>query len=410
MTPKPIPAQDGPRVLTINGGSSSIKFAVYRPGTPPIRGLSGKIDRIGLPGTTLAFHDPARGGDDTQAIASGDHAAAARVLAEQLAERLVPDSLSAIGHRIVNGGTRYVDPQTIGEALLDELNRISAYAPEHLPAEIAMIELFGERMPGVPQIACFDTAFHRGMPRVAKILPIPRRYQADGVERHGFHGLSYTFLMEELARVAGTEAALGRIVLAHLGNGASLAAVRDGKGIDTSMGFTPAAGVPMSTRTGDLDPGLVAYFAQTENMSAQQFHKMINHESGLLGVSETSSDLRDLLEKEDTDIRAAEAVAMFCYQVKKTIGAFAAALGGLDLLVFTGGIGENSAEIRSRICEGLGFLGVQFDEMLNSAGGPLISADASRVAVRVIHADEDVVIAKAAFGVLDTFNPSYPRP
>ena len=389
-------------MLTINCGSSSIKFALYLRGRPPKRGLHGKIDRIGLPGTSLAFQDPAGNQRENQTIASADHAAASRFLYDWLAQRTGFESIGAIGHRIVNGGARYYEPQAITEALLDELRRISAYAPEHLPAEIAMIDLFGARAPDLPQLACFDTAFHRSMPRVARILPIPRRYQAQGVERYGFHGLSYAYLVTELARVAGAEAALGKVVLAHLGNGASLAAVRDGKGIDTSMGFTPAAGVPMSTRSGDLDPGLVSYFAQTENMSAQQFDKMINHESGLLGVSETSSDLRDLLEKEDTDIRAAEAVAMFCYQVKKCIGAYAAALGGLDTLVFTGGIGENAAEIRSRICEGLDFLGIQFDEMLNTAGGPVVSADVSRVTVRIIHTDEDAVIAGAVFGILDT--------
>ncbi len=401
MTPKPTPAQDRSRVLTINGGSSSIKFALYQTGDPPRRGLQGKIDRIGLPGTSLAFHDPAGNQRETQAIAAGDRVVASQFLYDWLAKRIGFDAIGAIGHRIVNGGARYYEPQPVTEALLDELRHISGYAPEHLPAEIAMIDLFNERMPRLPQVACFDTAFHRNMPRVAKILPIPRRYQADGVERYGFHGLSYAFLMEELARVAGAEAALGKIVLAHLGNGASLAAVRDGKGIDTSMGFTPAAGVPMSTRSGDLDPGLVSYFAHTENMTAQQFHIMINHESGLLGVSETSSDLRDLLEREGTDIRAADAVAMFCYQVKKWIGAFAAALGGIDTLVFAGGIGENSAEIRSRICEGLDFLGIRFDEMRNTAGGPVISADASRAKVRIIHTDEDAVIARAVFRILD---------
>ncbi len=401
MPLKSPPAQDGSHVLTINCGSSSIKFALYRRGRPPKRGLYGKIDRIGLPETSLAFQDPAGNQRESQTIAMADHATASRFLYDWLAQRTGFESISAIGHRIVNGGARYYEPQVITEALLDELRRISTYAPEHLPAEIAMIDLFGARAPGLPQLACFDTAFHRSMPRVARILPIPRRYQAQGVERYGFHGLSYAYLMRELARVAGAEAALGKVVLAHLGNGASLAAVRDGKSIDTSMGFTPAAGVPMSTRSGDLDPGLVSYFAQTENMSAQQFHKMINHESGLLGVSETSSDLRDLLEKEDTDIRAAEAVAIFCYQVKKCIGAFAAALGGLDTLVFTGGIGENAAEIRSRICEGLDFLGIQFDEMLNTAGGPVVSADVSRATVRIIHTDEDAVIASAVFGILD---------
>ena len=393
--------QDGASVLTINGGSSSIKFALFQRGDPPRRGLQGKIDRIGLPGTSLTFHDPTGDEREIQVIGDGDHAAAAHFLCDWLSQKIGLDSISAVGHRIVNGGAHFYQPQAVTRALLDELRRISAYAPEHLPAEIAMIDLFEERLPDLPQVACFDTAFHRNMPRVAKILPIPRRFQADGVERYGFHGLSYAYLMEELARVAGAEAALGKVVLAHLGNGASLAAVRDGNGIDTSMGFTPAAGVPMSTRSGDLDPGLVWYFAQTEHMNAQQFHKMINHESGLLGISETSSDLRDLLKRESGDIRAAEAVALFCYQVKKWIGAFAAALGGLDTLVFAGGIGENSSVIRSRICEGLDFLGIQFDEMRNAAADAVISADSSRAKVRVIRTDEDVAIARAVFRILD---------
>jgi acetate kinase len=400
MTTKSTPAQDGAYVLTVNGGSSSIKFALYQCGDPPRRALQGKIDRIGLHGTSFAFHDHARDQREGQVIGDRDHAAAARFLCDWLAQRIGFNSIGAVGHRIVNGGARLYEPQTVNAALLDELRRISAYAPEHLPVEIAMIDLFSERAPNLPQVACFDTAFHRSMPRVAKILPIPRRFQADGVERYGFHGLSYAFLMEELARVGGAEAALGKVILAHLGNGASLAAVRDGKCIDTSMGFTPAAGVPMSTRSGDLDPGLVWYFAQSEHMTAQQFHKMINHQSGLLGISETSSDLRDLLDRESGDIRAAEAVAVFCYQVKKWIGAFAAALGGLETLVFSGGIGENSSVVRLRICEGLGFLGIQLDEIRNAAGEAVISADAGRTKVRVIHTDEDMVIARAVFRIL----------
>jgi acetate kinase len=282
-----------------------------------------------------------------------------------------------------------------------ELRRISAYAAEHLPAEIAIIDLFCERVPSLSQVACFDTAFHRDMPRVAKILPIPRHFQEQGVERYGFHGLSYSFLMEELARVGGGQAASGRVILAHLGNGASLAAVRDGSCIDTSMGFTPAAGVPMSTRSGDLDPGLVWYLAQTTQMTAEQFHHMVNHQSGLLGVSETSSDLRDLLFREADDVRSAEAVALFCYQIKKFIGAFAAALGGLDTLVFAGGIGENAPVIRSRICADLGFLGIQLDQTRNASSAPVISADASRAAVRVIRTDEEVMIVKAVGWILD---------
>jgi acetate kinase len=224
--------------------------------------------------------------------------------------------LAAVGHRVVHGGPKYSKPQQVTAEMVEELHRFSPFDPEHLPLEIELIEAFRQRHPGLSQVACFDTAFHRTMPRVAALLPIPRRYEAQGVRRYGFHGLSYEFLMEELAHLADPAATKGRVILAHLGNGVSLAAVRDGKSIDTSMGFTPTAGLVMSSRSGDLDPGLVSYLARTEQMSAAQFQKMVNHESGLLGVSETSSDMRDLLERETQDIRAAEAVALFCYQAK----------------------------------------------------------------------------------------------
>jgi acetate kinase len=249
-------------------------------------------------------------------------------------------------------------------------------------------------------VACFDTAFHHDLPRVAQLLPIPRRYEAQGVRRYGFHGLSYAFLMGELARLAGTKAAQGRVILAHLGNGASLAAVYRGKSMDTSMSFTPTAGVPMSTRSGDLDPGLVWYLARTEHLDAKGFNEMVNFKSGLLGVSETSSDMRDLLEHETQDVRAAEAVALFCYQVKKWIGAFAAALGGLDTLVFAGGIGENAPVVRARICDGMGFLGIQLEERRNAANEGVISSETSRVPVRVIPTDEEWMIANTVCCVL----------
>ena len=229
---------------------------------------------------------------------------------------------------------------------------------------------------------------------------LPRRYETLGLRRYGFHGLSYAFLMEELARQAGAEAAQGRVILAHLGNGASLAAVRDGKPVDTSMGFTPAAGVPMSTRSGDLDPGLVWYLARTEKMSAKQFNEMVNFQSGLLGVSETSSDMRDLLQCEAQDVRAAEAVALFCYQVRKWIGAFAAPLGGLDTLVFAGGIGENAPIVRERTCAGLEFLGIDLEEKRNAANEDVISAAAGRVSVRVIPTNEELTIAGSVCRVL----------
>jgi acetate kinase len=392
--------QEKPYVLAVNGGSSSIKFAVYKMIDWPQQGLHGKVDRIGLRGTTLTFEDLEGNRHDNRIIGDFDQRSAANFLIDWLDHQIGVTSIKAVGHRVVNGGAHSSDPQRVTQKLLNALRHISTYAPEHLPSEIAMIDLFCERFPGLPQVACFDTAFHRDMPQVARILPIPRRFQVLGVERYGFHGLSYSFLMQELARVDGNKVANGRVILAHLGNGASLAAVRGGKCIDTSMGFTPAAGVPMSTRSGDLDPGLVWYLAQTEHMSAEQFHHMVNHESGLLGVSETSSDLRDLLACEAEDVRAAEAIALFCYQVKKCIGAFAASLGGLDTLIFSGGIGENAALIRSRICNGLGFLGIEIEEKCNVANVGVISTKTSRIAVRVMHTDEEVMIAKSVCHLL----------
>ena len=284
--------------------------------------------------------------------------------------------------------------------MVQELHRLSPFDPDHLPEEILLTEAFHRRFPDMPQVACFDTAFHHDLPRVARLLPIPRRYEAQGVRRYGFHGLSYEFLVGELARLAGTKTAQGRVILAHLGNGASLAAVRDGKSVDTSMGFTATAGIPMSTRSGDLDPGLAWYLSRTEKMSAKQFNEMVNFQSGLLGVSETSSDMRDLLDRETQDARAAEAVALFCYQAMKWIGAFAAALGGLDTLVFAGGIGENAPAVRARICDGLGFLGIELDEERNAANEGVISTAAGRVAVRVIRTDEELMIARTVCRVL----------
>jgi len=333
-------------------------------------------------------------------VAAPDHTVAVGALMDWLEERLGRDALTAVGHRVVHGGPKYSKPQRITAEMVAELQRLSAFDPEHLPEEILLTEAFHRRFPDLPQVACFDTAFHHDLPRVARLLPIPRRYEAQGVRRYGFHGLSYAFLLGELARLAGTEAAHGRVVLAHLGNGASLAAVRDGKPVDTSMSFTPTAGVPMSTRAGDLDPGLVWYLARTEDMSAKQFNEMVNSQSGLLGVSEISSDMRDLLDREAQDVRAAEAVALFCYQVKKWIGAFAAALGGLDTLVFAGGIGEHAPTVRARICAGLAFLGIGLDETRNAANAGVISMAAGPVAVRVMHTNEELIIAESVCRVL----------
>ena len=385
------------QILTINGGSSSIKFALFEAGEPLRRSLDGSIDRIGLSDATFTV----KGSEKfSRALAVPNHTVAVNVLMDWLEKCSDRDALTAVGHRVVHGGPKYFEPQRITPEMVEELHGLSAFDPEHMPEEILLTEAFHHRFPELPQVACFDTAFHHDMPQVARLLPIPRRYEAQGVRRYGFHGLSYAFLIGELARVGGSEAAQGRVILAHLGNGASLAAVRHGKSMDTSMSFTPTAGVPMSTRSGDLDPGLVWYLARTEKMSAKEFNEMVNFKSGLLGVSETSSDMHDLLEHETQDARAAEAVALFCYQVKKWIGAFAAALGGLDTLVFAGGIGENAPKVRARIRAGLGFLGIELEEKRNAANEGVISAAAGRVTVRVIHTDEELMIARTVCRVL----------
>jgi acetate kinase len=382
------------RVLTVNGGSSSIKFALFEAADSLQRTLEGKIERIGLPEATFVVKGLNKADNFSRQVKAPDHAAAVERLMDWVEKRFQQGELSAVGHRVVHGGPNYSEPQRITKGLIEELHKLELFDPEHLPEEILLTMAFHRRFPDLLQIACFDTAFHHDMPRVARLLPIPRRYDAKGIQRYGFHGLSYSFLLEELERMAGPEAAQGRIILAHLGNGASLVAVRGGRPMDTSMGLTPAAGIPMSTRSGDLDPGIVWYLARTEKMSAKQFNKMINFESGLLGVSESSPDMRDLLGHENEDSRAADAVAMFCYQVKKWIGAFAAALGGLDTLVFSGGIGENAPAVRARICGGLEFLGIELEEKQNAANAGVISAEAGRVSVRVIRTDEERMIAK----------------
>jgi acetate kinase len=388
-------------ILTLNGGSSSLKFAVY--GGPDAREqeIRGQFDRIGRSDTSFRLDD--RDGDSNKALGQMDHRAAAEFLLDWLDRRLEPGAVTAVGHRLVHGGPRYAAPALVDAAMLAELRRIESFAPEHLPTEIEIIAACCERLGLTPQVACFDTAFHRDMPLVARTLPIPRRFHEQGVERYGFHGLSYTYVMQALGREAGA-AAGGRVIIAHLGNGASLAADLGGRSVDTTMGFTPAAGVPMSTRAGDLDPGLVLYLAKTNGMDAVAFDRMVNHESGLLGVSETSSDVRDLLEREPTDTRAAEALRLFCYGVRKATGALAAVLGGLDILVFTGGIGENAAIIRQRICDGLGFLGVELDAARNTGGAPVISSGTSQAQVRVIATDEEFVIAQAVAAVLSQRN------
>lgn len=391
-------------ILVLNGGSSSIKFALYRSEETGFeRKLYGKIDRMGLTGTHLTFNDSDSKIPETLSMNATDYQSAANFLFNWLEKRNVFTTLGAIGHRIVHG-MQHAEPELITQKLMDELKRIIPFDSVHLPKEIEMIATLRGRYPHLRQVACFDTAFHHAMPVIAKILPIPRRYQLKGVQRYGFHGLSYTYLLDELKHLGDSAANHGRVILAHLGSGSSLAAVLNGKSIDTSMGFTPASGLPMSTRSGDLDPGLIGYLANSEKMTPDQFSQMVNNESGLLGVSEISSDIRDLLAEEHKDIRASEAIALYCYQVKKGIGSFAAALGGLDTLVFSAGIGENAPSIRAQICEGLDFLGIKLNPVNNDKNLALISADDSRVSVRVIRTNEEQTIALATQRFLD-INP-----
>jgi acetate kinase len=383
------PAQTN--ILAINGGSSSIKFALFLNGNPMKRLIHGSIERIGLPGTNLTFSDSTRNRKGKLIPESSDNWSASNFLIDWLEEKIDFSSIFGIGHRVVFG-LKYTGPERVTQNLLKELHSLSMFDSDHLPAEIKLIEAFRIRYPKLPQVACFDTAFHYTMPRVAKLLPIPRRFEAMGIRRYGFHGLSYAFLMEELAREAGNKAAQGRVILAHLGNGASMAAIRNGKSIDTSMGFTPAGGLVMGSRPGDLDPGVAWFMIKSEKLTPQKFNYLINHDCGLIGISETSSDMQDLLAKEKNDVRAAEAIALFCYQAKKRIGSFAAALGGLDTLVFAGGIGENCPVVRTRICEGLGFLGIELENKRNFANAPVISTEDGKVTVRVIHTDEEYMI------------------
>lgn len=377
-------------VLTINSGSSSIKFCVYEVTESPRRIANGQVERIGLPGAR--FRATSASGQTDEAIAAENHDLAVDRIIGWLDRHGGLQSVAAVGHRIVHGGDRFLESTAINDAVIGELHRLAPLAPNHLPGEIAAIEAIRNRRPDLPQYGCFDTAFHRDLPRDARRLAIPRRYEAAGIRRYGFHGLSYQYLMRELKQVAGSGAARGRIILAHLGAGCSLAAVKEGRCIDTTMGFTPTAGLVMGTRTGDLDPGLIVHLVRTEQLSAAALEALVNRQSGLLGVSETSSDIRDLLAAESHDPRAADAVSLFCYQLRKWIGAYAAALEGLDTLVFSAGIGENAAVIRERVCAGLRYLGVELDPARNEANAAVISRDGAPGTVRVIRTDEESMI------------------
>ncbi len=380
-------------MLVLNGGSSSIKFALYDKSLQ--KKLTGKIERIGLEGCILTVK-----GQNKIPVNAADIKHAAIFLMDWLEKQGALDGEDVAVHRIVQG-MKHTQTEIITVTLLTELHEISQFDPDHLPGEIALITSVKNKYPRWKQVACFDTSFHTSIPRRANILPVPRRFDKEGIRKYGFHGISYSYIMDKLPQIAGPDAANGRVILAHLGNGASMAAVQNGKSIDTTMGFTPAGGMVMGTRPGDLDPGVAWYMMQKEKLSPEQFNNIINHQSGLLGVSGISSDMQDLLAKESTSTEASEAVALFCYQAKKWIGAFTAVLNGLDILVFTGGIGENSPVIRSRICAGLDHFGIGVDEEANEKNAQVISTPGSRVIVFMIPTDEEYMMAKMATKLLD---------
>jgi len=378
-------------ILTINAGSSSIKFALFSDGEPYAVLLRGKIDRIGLSGSLLEYTDQT--GTSTSSEVSVPNAqAAAEVLHTFLQDHVDFDQVKAVGHRIVHGLGR-ANHELVTPQLISELKAISAIDQEHLPLEISIMETLRQSHPHLIQVACFDTVFHHTLPRVAQLLPLPRRFEAKGVRRYGFHGLSLAYIMQKL-RSGDPAGAQGRVIVLHLGSGVSITAIKDGASIDTSMGFTPTGGMVMGSRSGDLGPGALEYIMREENLSFAELNRLVNHESGLLGVSETSSDMYDLLQIEATDVRAKEAIDLFCYEAKKHLGAYAAVLGGVDTVVFTGGMGEKAPLIRSRITDGLGFLGIIVDEARNQAGDERISADSSVVDVKVIPTNEELMMVQ----------------
>lgn len=392
------------RILTMNRGSSTLKSALYESVGHPELLLSMTVDETGASGGCLKISGTSGDALFDSPVDRRDGNAALEVMFAWLSEHGFLSGLAAAGHRLVHGGSRYKDPQRITPEFLSEIERLVPLDPDHMPAAIRGIQFIVGKFPDLPQVACFDTAFHHSIPQVARMYALPRSLYDHGVLRYGFHGLSFEYIMRELHALE-PELASGRVIIAHLGSGASMAAVKDGKSIDTSMGFTPLEGLVMGTRSGDVDPGLLLYLLEEKKMSAKELSTMLNKESGLLGISGMSGDMRALLGKMQQDTRAAEAVDLFCYRAKKYVGAYAAALGGLDALVFAGGIGERAPVIRRRICDGLDFLGIRLDAPRNEANAPLISSPASGVKVRIINTNEDLMIVRHVLSALGWTNP-----
>jgi acetate kinase len=400
----PAAAADEKTILTVNRGSGTLKAGLYQATDRLALVASVKVDRAGTRDARIKITDASlRTLLDSSIEDSAANSDLSTIL-RWLSEGGYMSGLAGIGHRLVHGGPRYTEPQRITPQVLAELERIAELDPDHTPAAIQMIRFVAAELPQTPQIGCFDTAFHACLPKVARMYALPRQMYERGIRRYGFHGLSCESILEQLR---ATDAALSgrRLIVAHLGNGASMTAVDNGQSVDTSMGFTPLEGLVMSTRSGDIDPAAVIYLEERDQMSAREIDALLNKQSGLLGLSGTSSDMRDLLDQEVRDERAAEAVALFCYRAKKYVGAYAAALGGLDALIFGGGIGENAPLVRERICSGLEFLGIELDPRLNRSNAPVISSARSHAKIKVIKTDEDIVIAQHVLAVIGKTSP-----
>lgn len=380
-------------ILTVNAGSSSLKVSVFD--ADHIQQASFRVENIGQPQVTFT----ARITSDSVAdqVDVKNHQDAVRLIFDQLFIHYPEDRFAGIGHRITHGGPYFDSSVRMTTDVLQKLRDITVFDPLHLPLQVQVAELVKERLEDIPHVACFDTTFFHGMPRRAKLLPLPRHYYEAGIRRYGFHGLSYSYLLDELRQIEGGAAADGKVILAHLGSGASVTAVEKGVPVDTTMSLTPLSGIMMSTRSGDLDPGLPAVLRSIKGVDQAQFDTIVASESGLRGVSGMSADMALLIKEYRSNPAAADAVDLFCYQVQKTIGAFVAALGGLDTLVFSGGIGENAPFIRRKVIEGLSVFGLEIDDTANDMGDRIISTQQSNVAIRTIKTNEEQVIAKETY-------------
>jgi len=382
----------GEAIVVLNAGSSSIKFCTFRRDADGLeRELRGQVAGLGTAPRLAAK----RGSDVAvdRALSPGpmNHAEALGILLDFLRAELHGETIVGVGHRVVHGGLEFMAPTAVDEGILARLDRYVPLAPLHQPHNLAAIRLMLERLPGVPEIACFDTAFHRGIPEVAQLFALPPRFAESGVRRYGFHGLSYEYVASVLPAL-DARAAAGRTVVFHLGNGASMCAMNGGHSVATTMGFTAVEGLPMGTRSGSLDPGVLLFMFEELGLGVRDVERLLYHESGLLGMSGLSSDMRELLASDAPAARLA--VEVFCYRARRELGSLAAALGGLDAVVFTAGIGENQSEVRRRICADTTWLGLEFDAAANARHGPCISASGSRVSAWVVPTDEELMIAR----------------